>query len=120
MYELLINQGATLNFILSIKDSNNDQIDFTGHTFRGQIRKSAASPDILASFTFSVRNQTTSTGVVDVSLSAAETSAIPVATSSRPEKRLTTYAFDIESESSDGHVTRWLEGLAIVSPEVTK
>jgi hypothetical protein len=118
-YEMLVKQGEDLYLVLEIQDENSTPIDLTGHTFRGQIRKTASDPTIVASFSFNILNQTTDTGKVEVTLSSAVSSSIQLNSSLQAQRTLTFMAYDIESEYA-GRVTRWLEGRAIISPEVTR
>jgi hypothetical protein len=115
---ILIEQGATFKRKLVFKDSSNVAIDLTGDSFAGQVRKSASDPTIIATFTCTITNA--SGGEVEISLTDAQTSAIPVETSSSPEREVTEYAYDIERTISGGTKQRVLEGIASVSPEVTK
>jgi len=118
-YDIPVKQGEDLYLVLELRDSGNNLIDITGHTFRGQIRKTASDPAVVASFTFLVLDQTTNKGKVQVHLPHATSSAIQLNSSQSAQRSLTIMAYDIESEYS-GRVTRWLEGTVIFSPEVTK
>lgn len=117
---ILIEQGADFKRKLIFKDSNNALIDLTGSSFTGQIRKSASDATIIATFSCTVLDQVTNTGEVLIQLSNTQTSAIPVAASKDPEKQLTEYAYDIERTLPSAEKERILEGIASVSPEVTK
>lgn len=116
---MCIKQGADYQLKLTIKDSASVPIDLTDHTFRGEVRDTASSTDSLASFTFEKLDQTTNTGEVLVKLTSAASSAIPTEKSRSPERTITKLAYDIESEANS-IVTRWLEGVVELSPEVTK
>jgi hypothetical protein len=121
-YDILIEQGATFEITLTLKDVNAVPINLTGLTFRGKIRKAFTDVAAVANFTFAVQDQTSpsTVGKVIVSLSATTTAALE--TSAKGTVRtLTTMVYDIESENPlTGFVTRWLQGQAMVSPEVTK
>jgi hypothetical protein len=121
-YEMSIEQGAAFSLLLTITDSEAARVDLTGHTFRGQIRKTYSSTDIVVSFTFTLSDQTSGAtrGQVTVSLTATQTAAITVDAASGQTRPETKYIYDIESETGAGVVTRWLQGLVKVSPEVTK
>lgn len=116
--DLSIEQGATFKRKLIFKDSTNQPINLTGDTFAGQIRASASNPTVIMSFTCTVTNAVA--GEVEITLTDAQTSAIPVKPSTSPEREVTTYAYDIERTISGGTKQRVLEGLANVSPEVTR
>lgn len=119
-YNMSISQGSDFVLGLTIKDSAGNPIDLTGHVFRGQMRKTASDAIIQASFTFSILDQVTDTGRVDVKLDAAISSAIILDRSTGASRKITTMTYDIESEDSNGSDERWLEGLVLISPEVTK
>jgi len=115
---ITIEQGATFKRKLVFKDSTNTAIDLSGNAFAGQIRKSASDPTIIATFTCTVTDAPA--GEVEISLTDTQTSAIPVKASTSPEKESTEYAYDIERTLLGGDKQRVLEGIASVSPEVTK
>lgn len=104
---IFVEQGATWTRTLELKDSESNPINITGKTFRGQIRKSAADPNILAAFTFSITSG--SGGVVQATLSATTTTAIPGQNC----------VYDMEMVDGST-VTRILEGVAFISPNVTR
>jgi hypothetical protein len=115
-----ISQGADFTLKMTLKDGSGTLIDVTNHTFRGQIRKTASDAVVQASFDFNILNQITNTGEVEVKLPSAESSAIVLDKSKSANRSITTMTYDIESEDPSGNVIRWLEGLAKISPEVTK
>jgi hypothetical protein len=119
-YEINIKQGATFRLMLTITDSNSQPIDLTSHVFRGQIRRLPQDTATEAVFSFVIADQVTNTGEVMAEISAADTAAINCVDSTRPERRITTFCYDIESDDGSGIVNRWLEGVANISPEVTK
>tara|TARA_R110000744_G_scaffold94093_3_gene181658 strand:+ start:11005 stop:11355 length:351 start_codon:yes stop_codon:yes gene_type:complete len=114
-----ISQGSDFLLAITIKDSSGTPIDLTGHSFRGQIRKTASDPLVLADFSFNILDQVSSTGRVDVILPSTDSSTIILETSKSAGRKITTFTYDIESEDS-GNVVRWLEGLVKMSPEVTR
>ena len=75
---------------------------------------------VQGSFTSQILNQTTDTGTVLITLTPAQTTAIPVAATATPDRKLTQYIYDIQVTKPDGSVDRILEGAVEVSPEVTK
>jgi hypothetical protein len=120
-YDILIEQGATFEILLTLKDVNAIAINLTNHTFRGKLKKAFTDLTATANFTFTVLDQTVvdNVGKVTVSLTATQTAALE--TSAKGTTRsLTTLVYDIESEDIEGFVVRWLQGEAKVSPEVTK
>lgn len=119
-FDMEINQGADYLLSVTIKDELGDPVDLTSHTFTGQIRKTASDTTIQASFTFVILDQVTNTGRVDVSLSAADSSAIKLDNSTSSSKKITTMVYDVESDNGSGKKVRWLEGDVAFSPEVTR
>jgi len=120
-YDILIEQGATFSIILSLKDENFVAIDLTGLEFRGYVKKAFTDVSTEAEFSFEILDQDeeATKGKVKVSLSATQTSAMTT-NATGISRNITTMVYDIESESIEGEVTRWLQGEAKVSPEVTK
>ncbi len=117
--DIYIEQGSSFNYKLTFKDSLGAPIDLTGQTFAGQIRRGAGDPTIIATFTCGILNQITNTGEMTFSLTAAQTSLIPLEPLSEPAKVTTQFAYDLERTLPGGTVERVIEGLATVSPEVT-
>jgi hypothetical protein len=110
-YNLSIEQGATFRLALVWKDSEGDPVDLTGYTARMQIRPAVASTEVLLSLTSgSGITLGGATGAVNVLATAAQTAAID------SKKGV----YDLELQSADGTVTRLLQGVVIVSPEVTR
>jgi hypothetical protein len=118
-YNLEIAQGSDYTLAMTLKDPTGTPIDLTGHTFTGQIRKTASDFTVQASFTFILLNQGTDPGRVNMSLSAATSSGITLNKSQGASRKITTMTYDVESDNA-GSITRWLEGLVQLSPEVTK
>lgn len=119
-YDFEIEQGATFRRTLTISDAAGDPINLTGYTFRGMVRAKYDSASPLATFSFTPANQGTDPGVVVVSLTDTDTSAITVPAATSAERTLTTYLYDIEMVDGSSIVTRVLQGAAIISPEATK
>lgn len=120
-YDIDVKQGSTYQLLLTIKDPDDDPIDLTGYTFRGQIRTSTSDSTIQAAFSFNILTQSGGTlGQVEATLSATDTAGIELPENDRPTRKITKMIYDIESETGGGEVTRWLEGAANISPEVTK
>lgn len=114
-YDILVEQGATFDVTLTLRNYDNSLIDLTGHTFRGKIKETYSSTTVQAEFDFSIL----STGVVRVTIPAAETAAIAVPPATNNQRNLVAMIYDIESVDGSGVVYRWLEGTAKISPEVT-
>lgn len=118
-YDIVIEQGATFERTMTIKDSNDDPIDLTGFTFTGQVRKTYSSSSIIISFTFEILNQVSNTGQVKMKLTSSQTSSIPVDKADNYEKKTTIYCYDVEMDTGSV-VDRIIQGTASISPEVTR
>lgn len=119
--DILVEQGATFSMRLVLSDSVGSGIDLTGWTFRGQIRSKYDSGTILASFTATIDpDQVTNPGAVDFEMADTVTEAITVLPATNYNKKNTPYAYDIEGEDPDGNVYRIVQGVANISPEVTR
>jgi hypothetical protein len=120
-FDIVIEQGATFDMTLTLKDSLEAAINLTDHTFRGKVRKTVSDDVVQAQFTFTKLAQSGATmGQVRVTMSAVVTAAIEVPKQRTANRELYPMIYDIESEKSDGTVYRWLEGQANISPEVTR
>ena len=104
-------QGATWDLSLTYLDSNGDPIDLTGYAARMQMRQSyEAEPAVLSLLTGGAGITLGGTaGTIDITVSASVTNDIPALQ----------YVYDLEVEAS-GVVTRVVQGLITVSPEVTR
>jgi hypothetical protein len=105
--DLIIEQGATFTRTLRITDANNNAVDISTDTFAGQVRKRHQSGTVEATMTFTITNG--ANGEVTATISATDTGAMDTGD----------FVYDIEW-TSGAEVTRLLEGIATVTPEVTK
>lgn len=119
-FDLEIDQGSSFYRKLILQDEDEVPVDLTGSTFRGQIRRFPGDIALLAQFTCTVLDQTTNEGEVEVTLTAAQTAALPTGRQGVPQRRDQTYAYDIERVFTDGTVQRVMQGLVTMSPEVTR
>ena len=107
---LIIDQGAHFSSDITVKDANNNAFDLTGYTTEAKMAKGYASTRTRTSITSTIATDSTS-GVVALTLTAAQT-----ATLDAPER----YVYDVEiTKTSTGAVTRVIEGIITVSPNVT-
>lgn len=104
---LTIDQGADFTATITVSDEDGNVIALTDYTGRGQMRKSPFTSTYHA-FTVSVSDP--AAGEVTLSMNSTTTAAI---TAGR-------YLYDVEVISSGGTVTRIVEGIATVTPEITK
>ncbi len=119
-YDINVKQGSTYKIVLTLTDPDENPLDLTGYTFEGQVRTSTSDPTIQAPFTFEILTQTGLTlGQVVCTLTATATRGIKLPENDGSSRKLTKMIYDIEGTNGD-EVVRWLQGAAIISPEVTK
>ena len=102
---IVIDQGTTFSTTITAKDSTGSAKDLTGYTTTAQIRKSYYS----SSSTDFTTAQVDGTGVITLSLTAAQTGNIKAGR----------YVYDVESASASETI-RVVEGIVTVTPQVTK
>ena len=105
---LFIDQGSTFSTSVNVKNDDETAFDLTNHTAAAQIRKSYSS-STATDFTVSIADPP-SNGQLDCSLTATQTAALE-------EGR---YVYDIEVTNDTGVVTRVIEGIITINPNVTK
>jgi hypothetical protein len=123
-YDIFIEQGSTFSIILNLKDENYNSLNLSNMTFRGHIKNSFSDINPVLQFSFRMANQAVAatTGQIEVYLTAAQTAAIP-SPATGIVRTITSMVYDIESVHSVSGVdvvTRWLQGVVSVSPEVTR
>jgi hypothetical protein len=110
--DLKIYQGSDFNQVVTfLQTVDGDPIDLTGLTGRMQIRDSKSSLNVQMALTTENGRLTFggATGVVTMTLSAAET-----------ETLTSDGVYDLEFVTSATSASRWLEGSVIFSKEVTR
>jgi hypothetical protein len=105
---LSIDQGATFTSDVTIKGINGEVFNLTGYTARAKMAKGYSSTRTRTTITTTIANDPT-TGVITLSLTATETAGLD------GER----YVYDLEIVSAGNTVTRALEGIITVRPEVT-
>lgn len=103
---LLIDQGSTYSTTLSLTTETDEAMDLTGYSGAAQIRKHYTSSN---SYSFVVDLNSVA-GTVLLSMSANTTANL---TAGR-------YVYDVEIVSASGAVTRVVEGIVTVTPNVTR
>ena len=103
---LVIDQGSDYYVTLHLTDENGDIINLLNYTANSQIRKWYTSLNTAAVFTTSIN---ISSGEIELSLNANQTSNL---VSGR-------YVYDVEL-TNNGIVSRIVEGIVTVNPQVTK
>lgn len=105
--ELIMEQGATFSTNITVKDANGLNANLTNYTARSQMRKSYYSSSYN---NFTVTIPSPLTGNINMTMTAANTSSLSAGR----------YVFDLEIESNTNDVTRVVEGIVTVLPNVTR
>ena len=103
---ITIDQGTTFSTVISLADDEDVAVNLTGYTANSQIRKHYSSSN---SQSFSISLGGTS-GTITLSLTSTQTSNLT------PGR----YVYDVELTSSSNVVSRIVEGIVTVTPEVTR
>ena len=106
---IIIDQGTDYSTVLSVTNDDGTPTNLSGYTAAGQMRKHYASSTPTATFVITFDTDRT-TGLLTVSLAKSVTNAIPAGR----------YVYDVEITSSGDKTTRLVEGIATVTPQVTK
>jgi hypothetical protein len=111
IYNINVDAGTTYKVQVAWKNQDQTAINLTGFTGRMQIRKSYNSPTVLLDL------NTSNGGIVitDAAGGLFEIRLTPNQTTS-----LTDGVFDVEMVSASGEITRIIQGMVKVSPEVTR
>lgn len=105
---IVIDQGADFSTTVTVTDDAGAAVDLTGYTASGQIRKhytSNTAYDFTTSF-----GTPRSTGTITIALSRAVTATIEAGR----------YVYDVEITSAANTRSRLVEGIATITPEVTR
>ena len=106
---LTLDQGATFNSDVTVKDSNGNAFNLTGYSASAKMAKGYSSTRTRTTITCTVNGDPT-TGIVTMSLTADQTGALE-------EGR---YVYDLEIlQTSSSTITRVIEGIITVRPQVT-
>lgn len=115
--DLKIRQGADFGPITeTLVNPNETPVDLTGCTVQGQIRKTAASTEVVAAITFEIIDA--AAGTIRWGLSNAQTAAI--AAGDDLKARESRYVWDRELIDSTGRVVPLSYGDVLVWREVTR
>lgn len=117
VHDMIVDQGATVNTVFTIKNSARSALDITGYVARMQVRRFDGttrdpSPTVIAEYTsydgYLIIGD--SAGTVTLLIPPAEMAAYEPGS----------YVYDLEVESSLGETTRIVQGKFIVRAEVTR
>lgn len=103
---IIIDQGTTFNTIINLTDNNGDPVDLTGYTGGSEMRKHYTSSNS-QNFTVTLGG---ANGTVVLSLTSSQTANLS------PGR----YVYDVEVRSGANVVSRIVEGVITVTPEVTR
>jgi len=104
---LYIDQGSTFTSTVTVEDANDNLVNITDYTARGQIRKSYTA-STATNFTTLITDATN--GKFTISLTRTQTGALKAGR----------YVYDVEVISPTGVVTRVVEGQVTINPRVTQ
>ena len=102
---LLIDQGATFSTVINLEDESGNPINLSTYTGASQLRKHYTSSNSV-SFNVALSN----TGTVTLALTANQTASLTA----------TRYVYDVEVTDGSGIVSRIVEGIVTVTPNVTR
>ena len=104
----ILDQGSTWSKQITVYETDGTTIqNLTGYTVASQLRKNYTST---AYTTINATNNSPTSGIIIMSLTATQTAALK---SGR-------YVYDLQITAADGTVTRVIEGVITLRPEVTK
>jgi uncharacterized protein YbcV (DUF1398 family) len=106
--ELTVDQGSTFETTLDLVNDDGSAINVANYLFSGQIRKSYYSANATANLTITIVNA--ANGNVNISLNAATTTNIKAGR----------YLYDVKMTDVANTVTRVVEGIITITPQVTK
>lgn len=117
VHDMIVDQGATVNTVFTIKNSARSALDLTGYVARMQVRRFDGttrdpSPVVIAEYTSYDGYLTVggSAGTVTLLIPPADMAAYVPGS----------YVYDVEVESALGETTRIVQGKFIVRAEVTR
>ena len=105
---LQIDQGSTFSKQITVYETDGTTLqNLTGYTVASQVRKNYTSTNYT---TINATNNDPTNGVIVMSLTAAQTAALKAGR----------YVYDLQITAADGTVSRTIEGIITIKPEVTK
>lgn len=103
---LIIDQGTTYSTTIDVTDDNDMPINLSGYTGSAQLRKHYSSSNSTI-FTVSLAPLD---GIVILSLTSTQTAALKAGR----------YVYDVELTNTSNVVSRIVEGIVTVTPQVTR
>ena len=107
---LQIDRGATFSSDVTVTDTDNEAFDLTGYTAEAKMAKGYEATNTRVTLSTTINSPTT--GVITLSLNADQTKTLDA-----PAR----YVYDVEiTKTSDSTITRVIEGIITVNPDVTR
>ena len=106
--ELTVDQGTSFENVLDLLNDDGTPYNLTGCSLSGQLRKSYYSSNATANLVISVINA--ANGNATITMNSATTTNV---TAGR-------YLYDIKLTDANNNVTRIVEGILTITPQVTK
>lgn len=106
--ELTVDQGSSFDTNIDLVADDGTSINVSNYIFSGQIRKSYYSSNPTANLSITITDA--ANGNIAVSLNAATTTNIKAGR----------YLYDIKMTDTSNTVTRIVEGIITITPQVTK
>lgn len=104
---LVIDQGSTYSVEIQLSDQNGDPLDLNGYAANAQIRKWYSSSTPAAVFNANINSYSSS---ITLTLTANQTSNLVAGR----------YVYDVETTSPANTISRLVEGIITVTPQVTR
>jgi len=102
-----LDQGSTFTTQLTLTDNYGNAYNLSGFSVASQAKQSYISPNVAINFSTTVLDA--ATGVIGLSLDAANSSNVPAGT----------LVYDVVVKDSSNNISRVLEGRIFVNPGVT-
>lgn len=103
---LVIDQGTSFETTVTLKDDSDDLLNLTGYAAAGQVRKHFTSSNS-TSFSITLGG---ANGTMTLALSANSTANIVAGR----------YVYDVELTDTNSKISRIMEGIVTVTPQVTR
>ena len=104
---IYIDQGTSFSNTITVNDAVGSPLNLSGYTAASQMRKSYSSS---VAYNLNAVIASEVNGQVRITLTPTQSAAIPAGR----------YLYDVEITSSGGAKTRVVEGIVVVTPEITK
>ena len=104
---LYIDQGTTFNTVVDLANQDGTAMDLNGYQVSAQMRKSYQSS---SAYNFVSTVEDATNGQIKLSLAPGTSSSMQAGR----------YLYDVEIENTVGDVFRVLQGIAVITPEITR